>query len=130
MVEQGGAGLRGAPYFLRRLDHQAQLRSLRLTGDLIAMHGAREAALRRQTKLVQRYHSRGLVDFSLQRVLGFELAELGRDQSENHRFPRGYETQRRKIAGAGIVVLEEIPVDLEICLLYTSDAADEEDSVD
>src|SRR5438105_4889795 len=110
----GAPDLPGAPYLFRSLDDQAQLRCLRLTRDLIAMHGARKAALRRQTELVERQHLRGLVDFSLQRVLGLELAELGRDQAENDGLPGRHEAQRRKIAAAGIVVFEEIPVDLEL----------------
>src|ERR1700681_3441331 len=107
----GAPGLPGAPHFFRSLDDQAQLRCLRLTRDLVTMHGARKAALRRQTELVQGKQLCGLVDFSLQIVLGFELAELGRDQAENNGLARRHETQRRKISGACIVIFEEIPVD-------------------
>src|ERR1700681_1293789 len=110
----GAPDLPGAPYLFRSLDDQAHLRCLRLTRDLITMHGARKATLRRQTELVKRQHFSCLVDFSLQRVLGLELAKLGRDQAQNDGLPRRHEAQRRKIARAGIVVFEEIPVDLEL----------------
>src|SRR6266851_1534575 len=76
-LASGATDLSGAPYLLRSLDDQAQLRCLRLTRDLITMHGARKAALRRQTELVERQHFSRLVYFSLQRVLGLELAKLG-----------------------------------------------------
>src|ERR1700704_6107741 len=93
----GAPDLPGAPYLFRSLDDQAQLRCLRLTRDLITMHGARKAALRRQTELVERQHFSCLVYFSLQRVLGLELAKLGRDQAQNDGLPRRHEAQRRKI---------------------------------
>src|SRR6202171_2983559 len=72
-VASRAPGLTGAPYFLRRFDDQAQFGRLRLTRDLITVHGARKAALRRQTELVERQHFSCLVYFSLQRVL-----EIGR----------------------------------------------------
>ena len=69
----GGAGRRGAgsgraPHLLRRLDHQAQLGALGLHGDVVAVHGAAEAALRAQAQLVQRRVFGGFVDAALEQV--------------------------------------------------------------
>ena len=69
---QGGPSSR-APHLARRFDHQAHLRRLRVARDIVAVHRAGEAALRRQAKLVERDALRGLVDLALERVLGFEF---------------------------------------------------------
>jgi hypothetical protein len=54
-----------------------------------------------------------LVDPAPQRVLVLQCAPLGRDQPEHDLLARGHEPQRGKGARAGVVELEEEPVDIQ-----------------
>ena len=67
----------------RNLDDALELAPLVVLRQRVAVVRAREAALRRQAQALERDELRGLVDAALQGVLGFELAELGRDQAEH-----------------------------------------------
>ena len=107
------AGL-SAPHFLRGLDHQRQLPALVFHRDVVAVHGAGEAALRRQAELVERRVLRGLVDAALQRVLVLELAELGGHQAEHDDLALGQVAQRAEVARAFVVVLEEEGVEVHL----------------
>src|SRR6478609_9048487 len=93
-----------APDLARDLDDQAQLRALRLDRDVVAVHRAREAALRRQAELLERDVLRRLVDAALEVVLRFELAELGRHEAEHDRLALRQEAQRLEVTAARIVV--------------------------
>src|ERR1700682_4122559 len=106
--------LRAAPYFLCGLDDQPQLRGLRVTPDFLAVYSTRKSALRRKAELIERHQACCLLDLALQHVLGFELPELGRHQPEHDGLSRRDEAQRRKVARARVVILEEIPVDLQL----------------
>src|SRR5690242_7129178 len=72
-----------APHVARRVDDEAKLRLLRLHRDLVAVDGAREAALRRQAHLRERRELRGLVDAALQVVLAFQRSHFGAHQTQD-----------------------------------------------
>jgi len=80
----------------------------------LAVHRAREAALRRQAQLLERHVLGGLVDAALEVVLRFELAELGRHQAEDDGLALGQEAERPEVARARVVVLEEVAVDAHL----------------
>src|ERR1700722_3220243 len=71
------------PDLARDFADQAQLRPFLILGEDIAFLGRGEAALRRQTKLLEIGEFGGLRDAALDRVLGFERAALGRHQPEH-----------------------------------------------
>src|SRR5690606_40689597 len=76
---------RSPPYLARGLDNQAQLLDLLLDGDVVAVHRARKAALRRKRELLERRVASGFFDPALQIVLALELAQLRRDQPQHDR---------------------------------------------
>jgi hypothetical protein len=78
------------------------------------VHGAGEAALRRQAELLQRRVLRGLVDAALEVVLVFQLAELGGHQAQHHGLAGLEETQRAEVARAVVVVLHEVGVEVHL----------------
>src|SRR6185369_9306384 len=97
-----------APNLLGRLDHQSQFIALCFHCDLVAVHGARKAALRRQRQLLDRRVLRGLGDAALECVLVFQLPEFRGDQTQHGGLALGQETQRAEVAGALVVVLHEV----------------------
>src|SRR6516162_11321045 len=70
------------PNLARDLADHAQLRPLLVLGENIAFLGRGEAALRRETKLIEIGEMRGLLDPPPDRILGFQRAGLGSDQPE------------------------------------------------
>src|SRR5262249_10847389 len=92
-----------APDLLGRLDHQAQLRPLVLVGQLVALDGRREAALRRQAELVDVHVLRRLLDAPLEQVLALELGLLCSYKAEHHLLALGHEAQRLERARARVV---------------------------
>src|ERR1700726_2768972 len=88
------------PHLARDLDHQPQLLRLLLDGNVIAVHGAREPALRRQGQLIQRRVLRSLFDAALDGVLVLQRAELGRDETEHDNLAFRQEAQRLEVAAA------------------------------
>src|SRR5437870_5284062 len=109
-----GTSSRRAPDFCRGFDDEPELRRLRVARNDIAVHGARKAALRRQAKLVERDELRRLVDLALEIILRLQLIELCRNESKDYGLSFRDVTKRREIAGAGVVVFEEIAVDVEV----------------
>ena len=83
-------------------------------GERVALDGRGEPALRRQAELVERDVPRRLLDPPLQLVLVLELAALRGHEPEHDELARRHEAQRLEAAGAGVVVLEEEAVDLEL----------------
>src|SRR2546430_15010287 len=79
-----------APHLARRLDDEPQLRCLRFDGDLVAVDGAREPALRRHAHLLDGRELCRLVDTAFQRVLRLELYTFRADESEHDRLAFGY----------------------------------------
>ena len=73
---------------------------------------ARESALRRQAKILQRHVLRRFVDALLQDVLGLERAGLGGDQAEHHVLALRQARERGEAAGALAVVLHEEALDV------------------
>src|SRR5262249_61762345 len=63
--------------------------------------------LRAQCELLQRGVLARLVDATLELVLRFELAALGRDQTEDGHLAPGQKTQRFEAAGARAVIFEK-----------------------
>ena len=102
------------PHVVGDLDDEAELGHLVVVGELIALDGGRESALRRQAQLIERHIARRLVDPSPELILALELRTLGSDQSQNDLFALGHEPQRFEAAGTGVVVFEEEPVDLKL----------------
>ena len=54
------------------------------------------------------------LDPALEHVLVLELGALGRDEPEDHLLALGHETQRLEAAGALVVELEEVAVDVQV----------------
>src|SRR5579859_4726001 len=100
-----------APDFPCRFHDEAQFRGLALAGDVVAVHRAGKAALRRQAKLLDRDMTRRFFDAALEQILRFQLPDLGAHQSEHDGLALRYEAQRRKTPRAHIVVFQEITVD-------------------
>src|ERR1700728_1715896 len=96
------------PYFLRRFDHETELGTLVFDRDVVSVYGARKAALRRQCQLLQGRILGGLFNTAPKYAFVFHRAELGRHQAENHSLSFRQETQRLEVAGAYVIVLEEI----------------------
>src|SRR6202158_5816619 len=108
-------GRRGlSPHLARALDAEADFRRLILARDLIARRGAGEAALRAYRELVEADIFRGLVDSMFEQLLGFELGELGGDQSQDDCLVFGHQAQRLESDGAGSVVFETVVIDVDL----------------
>src|SRR5690606_25693702 len=119
-----GAGKRGAapdgatrppsaPDFPGDLEHEAELALLVVLRDAVALGDAREAALRRQAKLLEREVPRRLVDTPLDPVLVLERAVLRRDESDSDLLAPPHDPERRESARALVVVPEEDAADVE-----------------
>src|SRR3984957_7001492 len=93
-------------------DH-AQLGPFFVLGQYIAFLGRGEAALRRETKLVEFGELGCFRDAALERVFGFERAGLGRDQAEHRKAALLQALERLEPAGAFGVVFHEIAVHLD-----------------
>src|SRR5690606_2626804 len=93
-------------------DRQPRLGALVLDGHIVAMDRAGEAAVRRQGELLEGGVLRRLVDAALEVVLGFQGAELGRDQAQHHDLAARQEAQGPEIAAAVIVVFHEIRIQM------------------
>ena len=64
-------------------------------------------------ELLDRDEPRGLLDARLELVAVLQPGSLRRDEPEDDALSRGQEPQRLEAAGAGVVVLQEEPVDVE-----------------
>src|SRR6202034_1676894 len=74
-----------SPHFAGDLDDHPQLRPLLVLGQRIAFFGRSEAALRRETKLVEIEEFRRLVDPALDVVFLFQRAGFAGDEAEHDR---------------------------------------------
>src|SRR5208282_6545812 len=100
------------PHFVGDLHDHPQFRPLLIFGQNVALLGRGEAALRRQTKLIERDVFRRLIDPALDVVLVLQLAGLRGDEAEHELLlALGEEAQRFETAGALAVVFEEIAVE-------------------
>src|SRR5271168_1941282 len=95
------------PNEARRLHHEFELAPLNILVDWVAGELRREAALRAQRELFERYVLRGLIDSAAEPIDGLHVGDFRTHQPEHHDLAAGYEPQRRKTARAGIVVLEQ-----------------------
>src|SRR5678816_761259 len=103
-----------APDLAGGVDAKAQLRPLLIFGQVVAVMGARKAALRADAEVLERHELGRLVDPPLELVLGFELRHLGAHQAEYHLLPFGDVAQRLEAAGALGVELEEEAIDVDL----------------
>ena len=110
-----------APDLARRLDDQAQLRLLLAEREVVAVHGRREAALRREAELVDVGELARLLDAALERVLALQLAALGRHEPEHDELAGRQEAQRLEAARALVVPLHEEAVDLQLVEQHLGD---------
>src|SRR5262245_47657611 len=101
------AGLPRIPYFLRRPDDQRELGPLLLLGEVVALLGRGEAALRREAQLVAVDEPGGLVNPPLEVILALQLASLSRDKAEHDPLALGHETQRLEAARTLVIPLAE-----------------------
>src|SRR6516164_6160599 len=104
---------RRAPHLARGLDHEAQLGDLASLVHSIAADAAGKSALRAQCELLQRGMLARLVDATLELLLRFEFAALGRDQTEDGHLAPGQKTQRFEAARARAVVFEKIAIHVD-----------------
>src|SRR5690606_33263193 len=112
--EGGNARHPSPPHFVRGFHDQIELRLLLVGAERVAVDGRREAALRAEAELLQRYELRGFLDAPLQRVLLLERALLGGDEAEHHRLALRNIAQRLETARTRVVVFEEEAVDREL----------------
>src|SRR5438270_2327480 len=89
------------------LDDARKLRPLLVLGEQVAVVRAREAALRREAKVLERHELRRLVDAALQAFLRLEGARLGGDKAKHDFLSVWQEAQRPEAARALAVVLHE-----------------------
>src|SRR6195256_6866555 len=90
-----------APDLGRDLVDHAKLRPLLVFRQHVALLRRGEAALRRETKLLERREFPGLIDAALDRVLLLQRARLGGDEPEHHDLVAfGQMSQRLPAAGA------------------------------
>src|SRR5436190_3119922 len=108
----GPGAIASLPHLVRHLDYQREFGPLFALGEQVAMVRAREAALRRQAQVLERYELRGFVDAALERVLRLERAGFRGDEAEHHLLPLRELAQRAEAAGALAVVLHEEAVDV------------------
>jgi hypothetical protein len=104
---------RSTPDVPGRGNEQLQFARLHIEPQAVVAVEGGEPALRTKPQAVEINDTGGLVDAALERVLGFELGNLGADQAEDGDGVLGQETQRREVSGARGVVLEQIAIDLE-----------------
>src|SRR3954464_1608099 len=102
-----------APNLIGHVDAELQLGFLLLHRQVVAVVGAREAALRRDAEILHRHELGGRLDAALERVLRLELRQLGADQAEHDLLALRHEAQGLEAAGALVVILEEEAVDIE-----------------
>ena len=95
----------------RGLDDESQLGPLLVLGQRVALDGAREAALRAEAQPVEGDVRVRLADTSGEVVGALELGTLARDQAEDDDLVVRDEPQRSEVAGALVVVLEEVGID-------------------
>src|SRR5262245_42307916 len=96
-----------APDLAGGLDAKPQLRALLFLGEVVAVVGAGEAALRADAEVLERHELRSLLDAPFQDVLGLELGKLGGNQAEHHLLALRDVAQGLEAARALVVVLEE-----------------------
>src|SRR5437016_3534059 len=109
-LDEGGPAprrLEPAPHLARQLHAERQLRLLVVDRDLVALDGRGEAALRAQADLLDRHVLGRLIEAPLEVVLPLEGADLGGHQPQDHAHVFGDEPERREVARAGVVELEE-----------------------
>src|SRR5271163_1506220 len=93
---------------------QPQFRFFIFNRQRISAGRAGEAALRRDSEILDRHELRGLVDSPLHRILVFQHGGLRADQSEAHELVFGHQAQRREIPGPRRIVLKEEAVHFEL----------------
>src|SRR5476651_2727572 len=101
------------PDFFGDFHDHLELSPLLVLGQNVAFLGGSEAALWRQTKLVEIDELGGLIDEALELVLGFKPPAFRGDEPEHHGLALGDEAQRLESAGAVAVVFQEITVHID-----------------
>lgn len=104
------------PDLLGNLDLEADLGPLLLLAELVALHGAGEAALVAEAELVEAAGAElgGLVEAADDVGLVVEGGLLGGHDAEDDDLVVGQVAQGGEVARAGVVVLEEVDVDVEL----------------
>src|SRR5579862_2901593 len=99
-----------SPHLARDLADHAQLGPFLVLGQDIAFLGRGEAALRRQTKLIEVGEFAGFVDAAFDRVLGFQRAGLCRHQAKHRDTALLQAFERLEAPSARGIVFHEIAV--------------------
>src|SRR5215217_4172241 len=102
-----------SPDLFRGVDAELQFRLLLLDGEIVAVVRAGEAALRRETQVLERDEFRGLLDTLLELILGFELRCFRGNEPKHHLLALPHVAQRLEAARALVVELEEEGIDVE-----------------
>src|ERR1700760_862862 len=103
-----------APPLVGGLDDELQLGPLLIDRQAVALLGRGEAALGRQAQLVGVDELRRGLDATLEQILVLQLGTLGGDQTEHHVLALRDEAQPLERAGALVVELQEVAVDVEV----------------
>lgn len=104
------------PQLLGNLDLKTDLGPLLLHREVVALHGAAEAALVRQAELVESLGAvcRGLLDTANDLLLVVQLRRLAAHDAQHDHLAIGQMPQRAEIARSRIVVLEEVHIDIQL----------------
>src|SRR5262249_36227093 len=97
------------------------LAPLVLCGQDVALAATREATLWAQRQLVQMRPLGGAVDSALQSFGTLEISRLTRHESQRDNLPGRQEPQRGKVSGSFVIVLEKIPVHLNLIQQHVRD---------
>src|SRR6185503_10567303 len=103
-----------APNVLGYFDDALELGPLLGLVEDVALLRRREAALRREAEPIEVSEFRGRVDPALQFILALECAALRRHEAERDALALRQPLQRLEAAGAVVVVLHEVAVDVDL----------------
>ena len=113
MVGVAEGSVRRAPDLFADGHDELELAPLVVLGELVAVVGAGEPALRAQGEAVEGHDLGGLVEAAADHVGVLELGRLRRDEPDDGGLRRGEVAQRLEPAGPVAVELEEEGVDVE-----------------
>src|SRR5581483_66483 len=101
-----------SPDLLCNFHDQPELVGLLLAREHVALHGRGEAALRRETQLLEVDVAGGLVDAAAQKLALLEFATFGGDEPQHHYLSLWHKAQWLEASRASVVPLHEEAVDL------------------
>src|SRR5207249_2328735 len=103
-----------SPDVLSRLDDGPQLRAFILDAESVSQDGGGEAALRRESELLEREEASCITDARRELLDCLPARGLGGHEPENRGLVLGHGAQGLEVAGAFVVVLEQEPLGVDL----------------